>query len=126
MRDPKPLPAALALLPALLRAAPPRPLFFAGACAVLTSMTWWALELAAMRFGWAGWPQPSVPPGWAHAMLTQYGMFPMFMFGFLLTTFPRWLNRPSVPPTRLNATRPSWVKINHCLACRGCCVSALA
>jgi uncharacterized protein involved in response to NO len=85
---------------ALLAAAPHRPLFLAGALAVLTSMAWWALELASMRFGWRGWPQPPVPPGWAHAMLTQYGMLPMFMFGFLLTTFPRWLNQPSIRPRR--------------------------
>jgi len=87
-------------LAVLLAAAPHRPLFLAGALAVLTSMAWWALELASLRFGWHGWPQPPVPPGWAHAMLTQYGMLPMFMFGFLLTTFPRWLNRPSICPSR--------------------------
>ena len=87
-------------LAVLLAAAPHRPLFLAGALAVLTSMAWWALELASLRFGWHGWPQPPVPPGWAHAMLTQYGMLPMFMFGFLLTTFPRWLNRPSIRPSR--------------------------
>ncbi|SEJ04333.1 NnrS family protein [Frateuria terrea] len=87
-------------LAVLLAAAPHRPLFLAGALAVLTSMAWWALELASLRFGWHGWPQPPVPPGWAHAMLTQYGMLPMFMFGFLLTTFPRWLNRPPIRPSR--------------------------
>lgn len=76
----------------LLAAAPHRPLFFAGACAVLLSMTWWSLELASLDFGWSRWPQPSVTPGWAHATLMQYGMLPLFMFGFLLTVFPRWLN----------------------------------
>jgi uncharacterized protein involved in response to NO len=85
---------------ALLAAAPHRPLFLAGALAVLTSMAWWAAELASLRLGWQAWPQPPVPPGWAHAVLTQYGMLPMFMFGFLLTTFPRWLNRPSIRPRR--------------------------
>ena len=94
------VPPAVAPIAALLAAAPHRPLFLAGALAVLTSMAWWALELASMRFGWHGWPQPPVPPGWAHAMLTQYGMLPMFMFGFLLTTFPKWLARPSIPPRR--------------------------
>lgn len=84
-------------LTALLAAAPHRPLFLAGACAVLTSMGWWALQLAAMRYGWTHWPQPPVPPGWAHAMLTQYGMLPLFIFGFLLTVFPRWLDRPPLP-----------------------------
>ncbi len=93
-------PATFAELPALLASAPHRLLFLAGSVAVLLSMAWWAVELTWMRFGLGGWPQPSVPPGWAHAMLIQYGMFPLFMFGFLLTVFPRWLNRPSLPRSR--------------------------
>lgn len=86
--------------PPLLAQAPHRLLFFAGACAVLASMLWWALELAALRYGWTRWPQPGVPPGWGHAMLTQYGMLPLFMLGFLLTVFPRWLDRPPLAPHR--------------------------
>lgn len=74
-------PAILAELPALLASAPHRLLFLAGAVAVLLSMAWWAVELTWMRFGLAGWPQPTIPPGWAHAMLIQYGLFPLFMFG---------------------------------------------
>lgn len=93
-------PATLAELPAVLASAPHRLLFLAGAVAVLLGMLWWALELTWMRFGLHGWPQPSIPPGWAHAMLLQYGMFPLFMFGFLLTVFPRWLNQPALPRAR--------------------------
>ncbi|MHB1059029.1 MAG: NnrS family protein [Rhodanobacter sp.] len=92
--------ATLAELPALLASAPHRLLFLAGSVAVLLSMAWWAVELTWMRFGLAGWPQPTVPPGWAHAMLIQYGLFPLFMFGFLLTVFPRWLGRPALPRSR--------------------------
>ncbi|RDS84915.1 NnrS family protein [Dyella monticola] len=80
----------------ILFAAPHRLLFFGGALAVMTSMTWWALQLSAWRFGWRNWPAPSIPAGWAHAVLTQYGMLPLFMFGFLLTVFPRWLERPAL------------------------------
>lgn len=88
-------------LPRLLAAAPHRPLFLAGTIAVMLTMLWWTLELASMRFGWAGWPQPAgIPPGWAHAMAIQYGLFPLFMFGFLMTTFPRWMDGPTVPPWR--------------------------
>jgi len=94
------MPANFADIPRLLASAPHRPLFLAGTIAVLLSMTWWAVELTWMRFGLAGWPQPSIPPGWAHAMLIQYGLFPLFMFGFLMTTFPRWLGRPDLPWTR--------------------------
>ncbi len=93
-------PATFAELPAVLASAPHRLLFLAGAVAVLLGMLWWALELTWMRFGLHGWPQPSIPPGWAHAMLLQYGMFPLFMFGFLLTVFPRWLSQPALPRAR--------------------------
>ncbi|MDE2309147.1 MAG: NnrS family protein [Xanthomonadaceae bacterium] len=95
-----PEPSPLAQLPALLASAPHRVLFLAGAVAVLLSMAWWAVELSALRFGLPHWPQPPIPPGWAHAMLMQYGMFPLFIFGFLLTVFPRWLNRPALPRPR--------------------------
>lgn len=93
-------PATFAELPAVLASAPHRLLFLAGSVAVLLGMLWWALELTWMRFGLRGWPQPSIPPGWAHAMLLQYGMFPLFMFGFLLTVFPRWLSQPALPRAR--------------------------
>lgn len=87
----------LAELPKLLAAAPHRLMFFAGATSVIVSMLWWACVLAAARFGWTHVPSPPVPAGWAHAMLTQYGMLPMFMFGFLLTVFPRWMGQPALP-----------------------------
>lgn len=93
-------PATFAELPALLVSAPHRVLFLAGSIAVLLSMAWWAVELSWMRFGLGGWPQPSIPPGWGHAMVIQYGLFPLFMFGFLLTVFPRWLHRPALPRSR--------------------------
>ena len=89
-----------ASLKRLLMAAPHRPLFLAGVIAVIVAMLWWTLQLASLRFGWAAWPQPSIPSGWAHAVLIQYGLFPPFMFGFLLTTFPRWTNGPIVKPSR--------------------------
>ncbi|MEO8803161.1 MAG: NnrS family protein [Rudaea sp.] len=84
----------------LLAAAPHRPLFLAGSIAVLLGMTWWTLQLAAIGFRWSGWPMPPIPPAWGHAMGLQYGLFPLFMFGFLMTTFPRWMNGPLVPASR--------------------------
>src|SRR5690606_26159434 len=41
-------------------------------------------------------PMAPVPAGWAHAVLTQYGMLALFIFGFLLTVFPRWMNQPAL------------------------------
>ncbi|HVB84790.1 MAG TPA: NnrS family protein, partial [Rhodanobacteraceae bacterium] len=77
-------------------AAPHRMMFFAGASAVLLSMLWWTLALAAGTFGWNTWPQAPIPAIWAHAMLAQYGMLGPFIFGFLLTVFPRWTGQPDL------------------------------
>ena len=79
----------------LLAAAPHRLMFFAGATAVLLSMSWWACYLIAAFTGHS-FPTPPVPAGWAHAILTQYGMLAFFIFGFLLTVFPRWLAQPAL------------------------------
>ncbi|MEO7935488.1 MAG: NnrS family protein [Dokdonella sp.] len=85
----------LAELPVLLASAPHRMMFFAGASAILVSMLWWACVLAGGYFGFAV-PAAPVPPGWAHAVFTQYGMLPFFIFGFLLTVFPRWMAQPAL------------------------------
>lgn len=85
----------LADLPKILAAAPHRMMFFAGAAAVVLSMLWWACFLGAGYFGHA-FPAAPVPAGWAHAVLTQYGMLPLFIFGFLLTVFPRWMGQPAL------------------------------
>ena len=89
-------PPAATLNPAelarIVAAAPHRLLFLGGATAVLLAMTWWTLWLAASASGWA-MPQPAIPAGWAHALGMQYQALPMFMFGFLLTVFPRWMGQ---------------------------------
>jgi uncharacterized protein involved in response to NO len=38
-----------------------------------------------------------VAPIWAHTFLMLFVVFPTFFFGFLFTTFPRWMNGPPVP-----------------------------
>ena len=93
--DTQSLRAALADLPALLASAPHRMMFFAGASAVIVSMLWWACYLGAGYFGHS-FPAAPVPAGWAHAVFTQYGMLPPFIFGFLLTVFPRWMGQPAL------------------------------
>ena len=85
----------LADLPALLASAPHRMMFFAGASAIIVSMLWWTYVLAGGYFGFHV-AAPAVPPGWAHAVFTQYGMLPFFIFGFLLTVFPRWMGQPAL------------------------------
>ena len=80
----------------LLAAAPHRFMFFVGATNVLMAMLWWTLWLLDARFQWFGLAQPAIPAGWMHAIVMQYQVLTPFIFGFLLTVFPRWMNLPSL------------------------------
>lgn len=81
-----------------LSAAPHRSLFLAGALQGVLTVLWWVFDLTG-RYGIAGsltgW---SVAPTWAHAFLMMYGFFPFFIFGFLFTTYPNWMNGEKVKP----------------------------
>jgi uncharacterized protein involved in response to NO len=81
----------------IIAAAPHRLLFFVGATNVLLAMAWWAWWLVATRWLGGTSTQPSAPAGWMHAVIMQYQVLPAFIFGFLLTVFPRWM---SLPPLR--------------------------
>ena len=85
-----------ALSPKLLAAAPHRLLFFVGAANVLLAMAWWTLWLVDLRWHAIGLPQPQVYGGWLHAIVMQYQVLAPFMFGFLLTVFPRWMGQPDL------------------------------
>jgi uncharacterized protein involved in response to NO len=84
----------------LLAAAPHRMMFFIGATNVLVAMIWWTVWLIDARWHVFGLSQPAVPAGWLHATLMQYQVLPSFMFGFLLTVFPRWMNLPALDRSR--------------------------
>jgi uncharacterized protein involved in response to NO len=75
-----------------LAAAPHRLLFLVGAVNVLAAMTWWALWLVDARWHVFRFGPPPVHAGWAHAFVMQYQVLPPFIFGFLLTVFPRWMS----------------------------------
>jgi uncharacterized protein involved in response to NO len=76
---------------AQLAAAPHRLLFFIGALNVLAAMAWWTVWLVDARWKVFGFAAPPVHAGWAHAFVMQYQVLPPFIFGFLLTVFPRWM-----------------------------------
>jgi uncharacterized protein involved in response to NO len=78
----------------LLAAAPHRLLFFVGASNVLLAMVWWAASLVDARWHVFGLRQTAIPAAWLHAIVMQYQVLPSFMFGFLLTVFPRWMDLP--------------------------------
>jgi len=83
--------ASPALSPRRLVDAPHRLLFFVGASNVLLAMLWWATWLANTRWQLFPMPQPTPYAGWLHAFVMQYQMLASFIFGFLLTVFPRWM-----------------------------------
>lgn len=87
-------PALAGLSPALLTVAPHRLLFFVGVLNVLAGMAWWTAWLVALRWQLFAMPQPPVPAGWGHAFVMTYQVLPPFIFGFLLTVFPRWMGLP--------------------------------
>lgn len=78
------------LSPGLLARAPHRLLFFVGAVNVLLAMLWWACWLIDARWHLGHLPASHLLPGWVHAIVMQYQLLPPFMFGFLMTTFPKW------------------------------------
>ncbi|MDH4180800.1 MAG: NnrS family protein [Betaproteobacteria bacterium] len=89
-----------------LLAAVPHRLFFAAAMLVLVvSALVWAWALVA-RTGVAGMP-PLGPaqPVW-HLLAMLFGSFAFYMFGFLFTAGPRWLD---VPPPAAAQWRPAGV-----------------
>ena len=79
-----------------LSAAPHRSLFLAGTLQGVLTVLWWLFDLSG-RYGIAGsitvW---GIAPTWAHAFLMVYGFFPFFIFGFLFTTYPNWMNGDKV------------------------------
>ncbi|MEN9311042.1 MAG: hypothetical protein RLY77_1167 [Pseudomonadota bacterium] len=89
-------PSGTGLSPALLTTAPHRLLFFVGALNVLLAMSWWLLWLIDARWGVVGLRGGTPFGGWMHAFIMQYQLLPPFMFGFLLTTFPRWTGMPDL------------------------------
>jgi uncharacterized protein involved in response to NO len=82
----------------LMAAAPHRLLFLVGATNVLAAMGWWTAWLVGARWGLVDMPRPPLPAGWMHAIIMQYHVLPSFIFGFLLTVFPRWLEVAPLAP----------------------------
>lgn len=66
-------------------------MFALGALQAVLVMLWWLADLGG-RYG--GWYTPlhwTIPSPWAHLYLMIYSLFPLYMFGFLMTTYPKWM-----------------------------------
>lgn len=75
-------------------------MFFGGAVQLIATLLFWSAELTGRYV--SGWvPPPTViPASFAHAFLMPYTLFPFFIFGFLMTTYPRWMNGVEIPRHR--------------------------
>lgn len=80
-----------------LTAAPHRITFLPGALMTVLGVLWWMLDLESRRAaGGPGLAPAGLPGPVLHAWLMLYGMFPFFIFGFLFTAMPNWLNGPRI------------------------------
>jgi uncharacterized protein involved in response to NO len=82
--------------PTILRAAPHRALFLAGTAQAVLSMAWWLGVLLARGHGEV--LAAPLPDAAMHAWLLMQGMFPFFVFGFLFTALPNWVEAPGIAP----------------------------
>ncbi len=81
-------------------AAPHRMMFATGVAQIILTLPLWGLELAG-RYTLAWTPLSlSIPSTAAHSLLMLYGVFPFFIFGFLMTTYPRWMHAEQTPRPR--------------------------
>lgn len=73
-------------------AAPHRMFFFAGGIQTVLALLWWLIDLAGRYAGLLPTIDWTIPSPLAHGFLMIYGLFAFFIFGFLMTTYPRWMN----------------------------------
>ncbi len=77
----------------VLSSAPHRMFFASGFAWLLGGSAWWTLVLAGRAAGIAGL-EPPQPALLLHGAAMLYLGFTPFMYGFLLTVFPRWMPAP--------------------------------
>jgi uncharacterized protein involved in response to NO len=72
-------------------AAPHRMMFLGGGIQFIVLILWWMIELMGRYLNL--WPPlgTTIHTMYAHFYLAVYGLFPFFIFGFLMTVFPRWM-----------------------------------
>lgn len=79
-------------------AAPHRVMFLSGTVQALAVMAFWSVEVGGRYAGlWLppAWPLASLfPASVLHGLLIAGGVFPWFIFGFILTAGPRWQGAP--------------------------------
>jgi uncharacterized protein involved in response to NO len=81
---------------AVFAAAPHRMMMFGGALQLVLTLLLWGLELLGRYTAFSA-PAWQVPGLWGHGFFMLYTLFTFFIFGFLMTTYPRWMGGGEVP-----------------------------
>ena len=79
-------------------AMPHQPMLMLGAIQAVVVMLWWLADIAGRYGGWYTPFQWSIPAPWAHLYLMIFCLFPPYMFGFLMTTYPKWMAGAEISP----------------------------
>ncbi len=77
-------------------AAPHRLFFFSGAVQLILPLLVWSIELTGRYTTLWNPINTTIPTTWAHGFVMIYGLFIFFIFGFLMTVFPRWMNEKPI------------------------------
>lgn len=78
-------------------AAPHRLFFFSGAIQLILPLLIWSIELTGRYTSLWSPIDTVIAATWAHGFVMIYGIFIFFIFGFLMTVFPRWMmNAPLI------------------------------
>jgi uncharacterized protein involved in response to NO len=75
--------------------APHRLFFFLGSANLATAGIWWATLVICRETHWAPAFAAAGLGAHLHPFILLFGTFPLYIFGFLFTAGPRWLNRPA-------------------------------
>lgn len=77
-------------------AAPHRVFFFSGAIQLILPLFFWLIELSGRYTDLISPLDTVIPSTWAHGFLMIFGIFIFFIYGFLMTVFPRWMNSQAI------------------------------
>lgn len=78
-------------------ASPHRLFFWGGVTFSVWAMLLWGLQLTSLYTSFLSPWKWVIPYPQAHGFMVMFGLFGFYFFGFLLTTFPRWLSAPPIP-----------------------------
>jgi uncharacterized protein involved in response to NO len=71
-------------------------MMFGGALQLVLTLLLWGLELLGRYTAFSA-PVWQVPGLWGHGFFMLYTLFTFFIFGFLMTTYPRWMGGGEIP-----------------------------